>query len=621
MPACSRHHATLQLEGDRLWLEDLHSQNGTLVNTEAIQARGKPGDILTFGRTPLTITMKTRARWPDDPRGASPAKARAASWSGSPATSPRKKDGRWSSRRSSSRGPWRPLRAERGAIFLRESPGTTSSPAQRRLMTSSERFPPPRPHLARSLMRSRKARRIRSQVSSGRGLPWDSPFHGRPSHGDPLPRPGAREAGVPGHGRELLFALAWVTGNRMESARPCSRAGCPAAPATRWVVSLPRLHPEAQPGPAGIPGPPEPRKGGLLLELEEALVRVETDVLPARRTRTRRHARRSAPCASRGSRWRPCGASRSGTSSFTSPEVSMSRVIAELSGLDRERREYVLEAGAELRVLCDSADLVLALRLGAEVLEPATGGEDSSITVSATPWSDFGCLSPAHAKPIRRRWKGAAQFVRPRRSAQCFRTAESCCPVRGRSRKGSLATSWPSACTGASRWRRMAPGSSCAFPCPRRALARRLSSPREEHGSQNCLPRKGMAARGGRTRRSGDPPRGARAPTFSRGDLPFSSGRIVLSIRFLQINVKRESGHGGSRDYRVIRVHRERAPKSAEVEGACGRGRGASDWRAGPHEEGVPRVAPAQPAERRPVLSLQRKGGEENTARPGFLRA
>ena len=33
----SRHHSSLSLEDARLWIEDLHSQNGTLVNNEKIQ--------------------------------------------------------------------------------------------------------------------------------------------------------------------------------------------------------------------------------------------------------------------------------------------------------------------------------------------------------------------------------------------------------------------------------------------------------------------------------------------------------------------------------------------------------------------------------------------------------
>ena len=33
----SRHHASLSLEDSGLWIEDLHSQNGTLVNDEKVQ--------------------------------------------------------------------------------------------------------------------------------------------------------------------------------------------------------------------------------------------------------------------------------------------------------------------------------------------------------------------------------------------------------------------------------------------------------------------------------------------------------------------------------------------------------------------------------------------------------
>lgn len=57
----SRHHATLSLDVDgegqeSLWLEDLHSQNGTFVNTERIRrTQVFPGDVITIGRIPLTL--------------------------------------------------------------------------------------------------------------------------------------------------------------------------------------------------------------------------------------------------------------------------------------------------------------------------------------------------------------------------------------------------------------------------------------------------------------------------------------------------------------------------------------------------------------------------------------
>ncbi len=55
----SRHHATFQLDGENLWLEDLHSQNGTYINAERVQ-RGQvhSSDIVTFGRISLTITER-----------------------------------------------------------------------------------------------------------------------------------------------------------------------------------------------------------------------------------------------------------------------------------------------------------------------------------------------------------------------------------------------------------------------------------------------------------------------------------------------------------------------------------------------------------------------------------
>jgi pSer/pThr/pTyr-binding forkhead associated (FHA) protein len=52
----SRHHAVFTLEEGELWVEDLHSQNGTFVNTRRVhRVRLKAGDIVTFGRTHLIL--------------------------------------------------------------------------------------------------------------------------------------------------------------------------------------------------------------------------------------------------------------------------------------------------------------------------------------------------------------------------------------------------------------------------------------------------------------------------------------------------------------------------------------------------------------------------------------
>lgn len=64
----SRHHAALTLEGEDLWLEDLHSQNGTFVNTERVfRARVHTGDVLTFGRVSITAIARPREEDIDDP--------------------------------------------------------------------------------------------------------------------------------------------------------------------------------------------------------------------------------------------------------------------------------------------------------------------------------------------------------------------------------------------------------------------------------------------------------------------------------------------------------------------------------------------------------------------------
>lgn len=59
----SRHHATLEREGTDIWLEDLHSQNGSYVNLERVQrCRVEEGDIVTFGRLHLTLVRRALPR-------------------------------------------------------------------------------------------------------------------------------------------------------------------------------------------------------------------------------------------------------------------------------------------------------------------------------------------------------------------------------------------------------------------------------------------------------------------------------------------------------------------------------------------------------------------------------
>ncbi|HVR74379.1 MAG TPA: FHA domain-containing protein [Planctomycetota bacterium] len=389
----SRHHATFQLEGDDLWLEDLHSQNGTFVNTEAVhRARVNSGDLVTFGRTSFTVTMRAEPDLPSDPlqRLSPESLAQLVRIARDFAA----EEGRTVVFQRLVELALEALKADRGAIFLWEESRNHFHPVAavpHDFFQSVSRLLGP--YLARSLVRSGKARLISEPGLLGTGTALATPlFTGSRATGilylDRAPGKRVFQATDAG----FLFALAWVTGKRMESFadRAEERAAHPAA--KRWSGLLAATPPGSAAWPGGLPGATEPRKKGLLLELEETLVRVEMDVLAGE---TGQDApSRAALGAVRFSRLAVEAVRRleeRHTSHFA--EVSVSRVIAELSGLDRERRKYLLETGAELRVLCDSADLVLSLRLGAEVLEPATGGAGSSITVSATPSSDFGMIS------------------------------------------------------------------------------------------------------------------------------------------------------------------------------------------------------------------------------------
>src|SRR5688572_4227590 len=64
----SRHHALLELDGNDLWLEDLHSQGGTTVNGEPIRrTRVEAGDVLTFGGASFTLTSRPPLDGETDP--------------------------------------------------------------------------------------------------------------------------------------------------------------------------------------------------------------------------------------------------------------------------------------------------------------------------------------------------------------------------------------------------------------------------------------------------------------------------------------------------------------------------------------------------------------------------
>lgn len=64
----SRHHATFTFEADGLWLEDLHSQNGTFVNMEsARRVKVHSGDVVTFGRVSLTLIARDAPEYERDP--------------------------------------------------------------------------------------------------------------------------------------------------------------------------------------------------------------------------------------------------------------------------------------------------------------------------------------------------------------------------------------------------------------------------------------------------------------------------------------------------------------------------------------------------------------------------
>jgi DNA-binding winged helix-turn-helix (wHTH) protein len=58
-PDASRHHARIDVDGQRVSIEDLRSKNGTFVNGEKIRGRTalRDGDQIVFGRTRATLRL------------------------------------------------------------------------------------------------------------------------------------------------------------------------------------------------------------------------------------------------------------------------------------------------------------------------------------------------------------------------------------------------------------------------------------------------------------------------------------------------------------------------------------------------------------------------------------
>lgn len=79
-PALSRTHCQFEVVQDQVWVRDLNSRNGTLLDGESVaRARLEPGDVLTIGTTAIgfegleevpeeTLGRRTQAIWKEVPR-------------------------------------------------------------------------------------------------------------------------------------------------------------------------------------------------------------------------------------------------------------------------------------------------------------------------------------------------------------------------------------------------------------------------------------------------------------------------------------------------------------------------------------------------------------------------
>ncbi len=393
----SRHHATFSLEGEDLWLEDLHSQNGTFVNTERVyHTRILSGDIITLGRIPLNITARAARHEETDPlcRLSQDSLARLVHVAREFAA---EKDRAMVFQRLLELA-LGAVKAERGVVYLWEesrnhfhpvaaSPQDLFQDASRLIHAS----------LAASIVRGNKARMIGELAHPGVGSAIATPlFAGEKALGLLyLDRITGQRSFQPADA-DLLYAFAWVTSSALsifsqlsESRDSFDRLESLVSARTREIDGFRarRHEPEERSGQGGTIGTRE-----ILEDVELFLAQARTAL---------EKSADPSPDEARGAAVDALHAARLCIEAVRRladrhperyEETAIERIIVQVSGLDKNRRFYTIDSGGGFTVFCDPEELLLSLRLLSESILGRPAKASAPIAVSAVPSSESGLL-------------------------------------------------------------------------------------------------------------------------------------------------------------------------------------------------------------------------------------
>ncbi len=364
----SRHHATFQLDGDALWLEDLHSQNGTFVNTERIQrVQVQSGDIVTIGRVSLTVLERSLSSTDLDPLRTLSQQDLACLVRISRDLS--SNQGKTTIFQQLLEQAEQALKADRGVVLLWEEARSQLHPvaaSPHDLFQSASRMVSPA--MATAVISSRRPRLLVESIVPGGASALVAPlFAGDRALGVLyLDRSPARR-GFQACEIDFLNALTWVTSlplsafARLRESRDSNeKLESIVSERTSELARL-RLKSSSSRATAHV-------ESEWLVELEHALndavssfeqdCDLDSEACRRAGTRSLRLARLAAEAVRRLTQWQP----------ERLESIDLPRVVLELGGLDKDRRSYEIGGGADVCFHCDPEDLILVIRLLAETV-------------------------------------------------------------------------------------------------------------------------------------------------------------------------------------------------------------------------------------------------------------
>jgi hypothetical protein len=390
----SRHHASFSLDGEELWLEDLHSQNGTFVNTERVRrARVLPGDIITFGRVPLMISVRTAAAAEVDPVRRLPRESLAQ------LVHLLRELGAEQSRAMLYQKllelAMRAVKADRGLVLLWEERRdhfhtVAASPQglfQNALGLVSHA-------LALSTVRTGKARILGEPLAPGTDSVIVTPVKSESGAVGVLyldrvstrPAFGAAEL-------ELITALTWASAATLQGARDAQPAPEQESGLEQRLLARSSPFAPSRRGPAPGSGFLEAGGEALLLGLEQHVLARASGLAACQAPDDARLE--EATTALHAARLGIEGVRRlleERTGELV--EISIDRLAGELAAIDRARHRYVVATGGELCALGDAQALLLVLRLCAAELDGSApaGADGTPLRLSASPAHDEGMV-------------------------------------------------------------------------------------------------------------------------------------------------------------------------------------------------------------------------------------